>query len=226
MFLSLRVVACFFPFAVSVVAAEDVAAVLARMDKAGLAFQSMTARLSSTEYTASIKDTSTSTGTIRMLRSKGQLLFLADFTKPDPSSVAFHDKILEVYYPRIATVHEYKLGKYGRLMEQLLLLGFGSSTKQLKDTYTITLIGSEPLLGLTTSHLELIPKDKEARQQVPRIGLWIHPEGYPLRQQIYEPSGNYRAYSYEDIKINPAGLSAPDLKLNLPKDVKREYPGR
>ncbi len=36
---------------------------------------------------------------------------------------------------------------------------------------------------------------------------------YPIQQQFYEPSGNYRNVTYSNVKLNPSIKGGLDLKL-------------
>jgi outer membrane lipoprotein-sorting protein len=77
--------------------------------------------------------------------------------------------------------------------------------------------------GKPVSRLELVPKDKKTKEQFNRIELWINDAGYPVRQRFHEPNGNHRTVNYTNMKVNP-DISASDLALRLPANVKREYP--
>jgi outer membrane lipoprotein-sorting protein len=210
--------------AVSAPAAENLESALARMDAASSNFRSMTAKLDRTEYTAILNDSTKDSGTIKMLRVKGNdLRVLTEITQPDPKGFALHDKKAEIYYPKSARVEEYDLGKHKGLVEQFLLLGFGSSSKDLKKSYSIQLVGQETVNSQQTAHLELLPKSAQAKEHIVKVDLWINGAGYPVRQKFTAPSGNYQMAEYSDLKINP-GLTLEDVTLKLPKNVKREFP--
>jgi outer membrane lipoprotein-sorting protein len=156
-------------------------------------------------------------------RRPDDVLALIDIVKPDPTTVALSGQKAEVYRPKMAVVEEYDLRKYKNLVEQFLLLGFGSSGKDLTRSYNVKLAGSETIDGKPAWRLELVPKDKKTREQFNRIELWINADGYPVRQRFHEPNGNHRTVNYSNIKVNQ-DISAADLALKLPANVKREYP--
>jgi outer membrane lipoprotein-sorting protein len=75
--------------------------------------------------------------------------------------------------------------------------------------------------------LQLVPKNGEAKQYVTKLELWIPEQGdpYPLREKIFEPSGDYLLVTYIDQKINPP-LKADALELKPLAGVKVEHPGK
>lgn len=198
--------------------------VLAVMDQSAPAFEGMSAALKRSDFTAVISDTSDESGRIRMKRPRnGRVQMLIEFIEPDARSVAFADKKAEIYYPKMKTVQVFDLGKYRDLVDQFLLLGFGSSGSDLRKNYDVKLIASEDVRGVTTSRLELIPKSASAQEHLKKVELWINPEGYPLQQKFYRPSGDYTLVNYSELKINPR-MASDALTLKLPSGVKREYP--
>ena len=98
-------------------------------------------------------------------------------------------------------------------MDQFLLLGFGSSSKDLESAYTIRVAGAETLAGQAATHLELTPKSKEVLQHLTKVDLWISDAtGYPVQQQFRLPGGDYRMVTYTNVKINP---DLPDSALEV-----------
>jgi outer membrane lipoprotein-sorting protein len=96
----------------------------------------------------------------------------------------------------------------------------------LSSAYTVKYVGEETVAGQKTYHLTLVPKNKDVRNQFSKIDLWMNETGaYPVQQKLTEPSGDYLLVTYTDVNLNPA-LKPEDLVLNLPKNVKREYPQR
>jgi len=203
----------------------NASAVLSRMDAAAPGFRGLTARISRITYTAVIKDSSEEQGQISLLRVKGKdIRVLTEITRPDHKFFTIGDGKVEIYTPKIATVQEIDLTRHKSLMEQFLLLGFGASGKDLVKSYSVRMAGSETIAGVKASHLELIPKSAQVKSHYNRIDLWIaDPGGYPVRQKLNEPSGNYLMVTYSDIRLNP-DLKPAELRLKLPAGVKREYP--
>jgi outer membrane lipoprotein-sorting protein len=206
----------------------DPSALLDRIDKAGAAFRGMSAKLRRVSHTAVINEDNVDSGTILLKRVHARdLRMLIDLTEPDPKSVAFQGHIVEIYYPKAATVQEIDVGK-GKdreLLEQFFLLGFGTSRADLEANYHLRLVGPDTVGGQKTELLELIPKSKEVLGHLPKLEMWMAENGYPIQQKFYLPGGDYQLATYSDIKINPP-IAESDLKLRLPKNVKREYPQR
>ncbi|PWU03966.1 MAG: hypothetical protein C5B51_17660 [Terriglobia bacterium] len=200
---------------------------LAKMDQASAKFAGLTADLRRVAHTAVINEDSVDSGTVTMKRPRPRdIRMLYDTKLPDPKQYAFDGRKGEIYLPKVQTVQEYDLGKYRGLLDQFLLLGFGSSSKELENAYTITYGGAETIGGERTTRLELIPKSQEMLAHLKRVDLWIaDTTGVPVQQKFYMPGGDYQLATYSNTKINP---TIPDsaVKLNLPKGVKREYPGK
>jgi outer membrane lipoprotein-sorting protein len=204
--------------------AADLGAVLDRIDKAGTAFRGMSAHLRRLSHTAVINEDTVDSGTVLLKRPKPRdMRMLVDFTQPDPKTVAFQGHTVEFYYPKIATVQEFDVGKEKALLEQFLLLGFGTSRAGLEESYKMRLVGPDTVAGQKCETLELIPKSKEILQHLVKLEMCVADNGYPIQQKFYFPGGDYELATYSDMQINP-DLPDSALKLHLPKNVKREYP--
>jgi outer membrane lipoprotein-sorting protein len=197
--------------------------VLSSMDRAASSFRDMSATLKRIDHTAVINDTSEESGKVRMKRTSRKVSMLIEFTKPDPRTVSFEGRKAQIYYPKIMTVQVYDLGKYRQLVDQFLLLGFGSSGKELRKNYSLRVVGEDKVSGELTTRLELVPKTRSARKHLDKVELWISTSGYPLQQKFYQPSEDYIQITYSDLVINP-NLPEDALKLRLPDGVKRQYP--
>src|SRR5438105_4699196 len=119
----------FFPALLIGAPAQPLDQVLARMDRNAATFKSMKANLKHVSHVAVINEDNVSTGTMSMKRSKREVVALVEFTAPDPKAVALSGSKVEIYYPKLQTVEEYDIGK--NLVEKYLVLGFGSSGKDL-----------------------------------------------------------------------------------------------
>ena len=217
----------FFTVACGFAAAETLAAIEARMDQAAPAFSTVSAKLKKSSFTKVIDDTTSESGTILIKRVKpNDMRVKIDFTGADARSAVFHDHKYEVLLPKLKVVQEYNLGEYGALVDQFMLLGFGTSGKALAQNYDIKVVNQEALGGQQTTRLEMTPKSKEARVHLAKIEMWI-PDGqsYPIQQKLHFPSGNHDTVTYSELKLN-APLSEDALRLQLPKGVKREFPQR
>ncbi|MEP7365527.1 MAG: outer membrane lipoprotein carrier protein LolA [Acidobacteriota bacterium] len=206
-------------------AAQSPSAVLARLDSTSAGFKSATANIERITHTAIINESLTETGSLRMLRNKGAVQLYLEFTKPDAKTYAFRDRKAEVYFPKIQTVQEYDVGKQKGLVEQFILLGFGTSGKELSKNYDVKFIAEETVGTQKASRLELTPKSAKTREYFTKVELWINAEGRTVRQKFYQPSGDTTAVTYSNLVWNPP-LTPDALSLTLPAGVKREYPQR
>ncbi|MCA2969969.1 MAG: hypothetical protein INH43_15755 [Acidobacteriaceae bacterium] len=206
-------------------AAETLDQVRARMDSAANAFVSLTADVEKVTYTAVIRDTQTESGTFKLKKVKtGDLRVRMEIAKPNVKSIALSRNKYELYLPNIRTVQEFDLGKYRSLVDQFLLLGFGTPTRELLKSYDMKVLGAETLNGRATTKVELVPKAAGVREHLKRVEMWIPlTDGNPVQQKFYQPSGDYFLSAYTNVKVNPT-IADADLALNLPKGTKREFP--
>ena len=205
-------------------AADTAQAVLARMDKESASFRQLTARISKTEYTAVLDDSSVESGQMWLKRNGREVVMRVEISQPQGRSIGVVANTAQVYYPKMKTVQIYDLGKASALVDQFLVLGFGSSGKDLARSYTVTLAGEETVGGQTTSHLVLVPKSAKVLDQIKKVELWSPLNaGHPLQQRVVEPGGNYYLFTYSDLRLNPE-LPGSAFALNLPADVTKEYP--
>jgi len=204
--------------------ASDLDQVLDRVDKAGAAFRGLEAHLRRVSHTAVINEDNVDAGTIRLKRPHPRdLRMLIDVTEPDAKTVTFQGRKLEIYYPKMKTVDEFDVGKSRALLEEFFLVGFGTSRSDLQASYNMRLLSPETVGGQKTDRLELIPKSPEVLKHLTKFELWISANGYPVQQKFYQSGGDYQLATYSDVTINP-DLPDADLKLHLPKGVKREFP--
>lgn len=201
--------------------------VLAKLDQNAATFRAMSAKLERIDYTAVLKDSAKETGTILLLKKKpGAVAMRIDFTQPDEKQISYADKKVQSYLPKINTVQIVDVGKIDNLISQGILIGFGTTAKELQKSYKVKLMGEEAIGGKPTTKIELTPHGDSALMKIKKIEVWLsHADGYPLRQKLYQGAGDYNQASYTDLKINPP-LREQDLKLDLPKNVKKEYPAK
>jgi outer membrane lipoprotein-sorting protein len=144
--------------------------VLKQMDAQAAGFQSLTADLERTKVTVVVNDKSTQSGQI-FVRGDGKMRI--ELTQPDPQTILRDGDNFYIYNPKIHRVEEYNLGKKKALVDQFLLLGFGTSGSSLKESYTISLAGEESLDNHKVIRLDLLPKTDDVRKQLSKIQLWL-----------------------------------------------------
>jgi outer membrane lipoprotein-sorting protein len=206
--------------------AETVEAVLARMDKEAAGFHQITASCKRSEFTAVLGDTTSESGRLSMERVGREIVMRAEFTDPNARTVAVEDKKAEIYYPKLNRVEIYDLGKMGGLVDQFLVLGFGSSGKEIAKNYSVQAAGEEEVGGVRTTRLELTPKSAKTLEQIKQVTLWLPLDaGHPVQQKFLQPGGDYYLATYSDIRINP-GLPDTAFRFNPPPGAQKVYPGK
>jgi outer membrane lipoprotein-sorting protein len=208
--------------------AETLPEILHRMDADAITFKGVTADMKRIDYTAAIKAETVEQAVMTLIRKKGIPQALLDFSAPDKKTYAFHDKELQEYMPKVNTVNVYDVGKYSKLVNELVSLGFGSSGKDLEKTYSIALIGLETVKtadsDVKATKLELVPRSAEGLKRWKKIEFWI-PEGksYAVKLKIYQDHDDTDTAIYSNVQINPATLSEKSVELKLPKDAKKVF---
>ncbi|MFQ5777387.1 MAG: outer membrane lipoprotein carrier protein LolA [Terriglobia bacterium] len=181
-----------------------------RLNRAADHFRTLTASLHYTKVTVVVDHKSTETG--RFFYTKNGRV-LIEFLNPEPKKILFTGKKAFIYYPKMSQIQEFNLSKHRALVEQFLLLGFGTKGDQLKDAYLITVLGETKLNGRSVLHVELTPKDERIRNQFHKIQLWLDMASWvPVQQKFFEVGGDYLVANYTEVKVN---VPLPGkLKLN------------
>ena len=206
--------------------AATLSEILSKMDQSAASFNSMSGNVRKLTHTHVIDDNSEESGTIMLKKAKPGLEVLVHFTKPDPRSITLQGKKAEMYYPKLKTVQEYNLAQHSDIVDQFMLVGFGTSGRELAANYDIKVAGEESVAGRPAVKLELTPKSAARREKLRQLDLWVADNGaYPVQQKFLQPSGDYTTFTYSDVKLNTQ-LAADALKLKLPPGVKRERPQR
>lgn len=184
-------------------------AVLKQLDAQAASFQSLTADLERTKVTVVVNDKSTESGRIQVRRDDKMRI---ELTQPDERTILRDGDNFYIYNPKIHRVEEYNLGKKKSVVDQFLLLGFGTSGKSLTESYVINLRGEEMLDGKKVVLLELAPKTDEVKRQLSKIQLWLDESTWiPLQQQFFETgSGDYFLIHYKNISRN---VRIPDIEF-------------
>jgi outer membrane lipoprotein-sorting protein len=175
--------------------------VLRMMDASAKSFKSLTADIEHVKYTAVVKDTSTETGQIFVRHDQKMRV---EILQPDKRTILRTGDLLFIYSPKINRVEEYNLGKNRSMIDQYLLLGFGSKSVNLRKSYDVSLIGEEDMDQRKAALLELTPKSQEVRAQITKIQMWIDEASWlPIQQKFYEATdGDYTVFHYTKIKEN------------------------
>jgi len=190
--------------------------VLAMMDKSASDFRSLTADIENTKYTDVVKDSSVETGHIYVRRDQKMRI---EIIKPDPRTILRNGDNLFMYTPKVKRVEEFDLGKNRAMVDQYVLLGFGTKSQNLQKSYDVKMTGEEQLDGRRTYLLELTPKSDDVRKKITKIQIWIDSSSWlPVQQKFYESgSADYIQFHYSNVMKN---LKIPDsrFKQDWPKE--------
>ena len=197
-------------------------AVVDQMDRAAVGFRTLTADLEHSKYTDVVKDTSVETGRIFVRRDEKMRI---EILKPDPRTILRNGDTLFVFTPKIKRVEEYDLGKSRAMVDQYVLLGFGTRGEDLKKSYLLTVLGEAAFDNRKTVLLELTPKSEKIRSQIAKIQMWVDQASWiPVQQKFFETgSGDYFIFHYTNVTLN-SKIANSHFKPDWPKDVTRVKP--
>jgi outer membrane lipoprotein-sorting protein len=196
--------------------------VLKQLDVQAADFHSLTADLERTKVTVVVNDKSTESGKIMVRRDDKMRI---ELTNPDARTILRDGDNFYIFNPKIRRVEEYNLGKKKSVVDQFLLLGFGTSGKSLTESYTITLRGEETLDNHKVLLLELLPKTDEVKRQLSKIQLWLDASSWlPVQQQFFETgSGDYFIIRYKNVLRN-VRIADVEFKAHWPHGTSKVQP--
>jgi len=191
------------------------------MDAQAKDFHSVSADIDRTKVTVVVNDKSTETGTIQV---RGDRMLL-ELRVPSPRTILRSGDTLFVYNPGLKRVEEYNLGKNRALLDQFLLLGFGTDSQEMKKAYLVTLLKEDKIDDRRTIQLELTPKVEAVRSQISKIQIWLDEASWlPVQQEFFEAgSGDYSIVKYSKVVRNP-DLPDSKFKPRWPKGTEKIKP--
>jgi outer membrane lipoprotein-sorting protein len=194
--------------------------ILDHMNETGKHLKTVSTDLEYTKVTVLVDDRSTEYGKLYFRKSKNPDILL-NFEKPDPKVILFRKNKAEIFLPKTNQIQEYDLTKHSGLVQQFLLLGFGTDTNELKKSYDIKYVGEEQMGGDMAVVLELTPQEKSVAAQLSKIQLWISEESWlPIQQKFYEPGGDYLLTRYTSVRVN-RWISSSTFRIHAPSDAQR-----
>jgi outer membrane lipoprotein-sorting protein len=203
-------------------AAVSTDSVLAMMDKAAQGFHTLTADIEHIKYTDVVKDTSTESGKMWLRHDQKMRI---EFAQPDRRTILRNGDSLYVFTPKINRVEEYDLGKNREMVDQYVLLGFGTKSENVRKSYAVKLVSETELDQKKIALLELTPKSEQVGKQIAKIQMWIDEASWlPVQQKFFESgSQDYLIFHYTNVMEN---LKIPDsqFKQDWPKGVSRVKP--
>jgi len=203
-------------------ATPSVDTVLVMMGKSAQDFHSLSAEVEHIKYTEVVKDTSIESGHFYVRRDEKMRI---EILKQDQRTILRTGDQLYVYTPKINRVEEYDLGKNRQMVDQYVLLGFGTKVENIRKSYDIAVKNEEELDQRKTVVLELTPKSESVARQISKIQMWIDEASWlPIQQKFYETgSGDYFLFHYKNMMKN---LKLGDVKFkpDWPKSVQKIKP--
>jgi outer membrane lipoprotein-sorting protein len=205
-------------------AADDLSAVLGKLNAAAASFHTTSANVEfDSTQTNPVPDTDVQKGTVYYQRTRAAFQMgvhiATDDDQPSPKVVVCCAKgtiqLYEKLSDQVTTLS--KLSQY----ESWFMLGFGASGKELEEKWDITYDGPETIDGIETAKLELVPKDPNVRQKLPKVILWMDlSRAVSLKQYFDEGGGQSRTCHYTNIEMN---RSLPKDAFTFKTDNKTTY---
>jgi len=177
--------------------------VLKRMDQAAKEFRSTQAEFVWKMYNSVVNDyAETDTGKIYFRRAGNEVEMAAEINQPASKKVIFSKGKIQVSQPN-GQIDVYDASTHREEFEAFLVLGFGSSPEEMRKSFEVKYVGVEKIGDVAAAKLELTPISQKIKDRFPRIDLWIDPQlGLSLRQQLFQPDGDYRLADYSRFRVN------------------------
>ena len=189
-------------------AADDLNKVMARLDQSSTSFKAAQADiLWENVQTQPVPDDDKQVGTVIFQRKNGEvqvaLHLKTDNGNPIQKDMVYAGGVGKLYDAQVKQMQVFKVGDRRSELEALLTLGFGGSGKDLQKSWTVTSAGTEQVGGVSAAKLQLVPLDANLLKTVPKVLLWIDlDKGVALKQQRFDPAGNYVIFTYSNIRLN------------------------
>jgi outer membrane lipoprotein-sorting protein len=198
----------------------NLAEIFSRMNDSAKRLKTVSANLEYTKVTVLVNDKSTEHGQLFFHKSKNSEIRI-DIQEPDPKIILFKKNKAEIYLPKINQIQEYDVEQRSGLIQQFLLLGFGTETGDLRKLYDLKFVNEEDLDGDTTALLELIPRKENIATLLTKVQIWVSEESWlPMQQQFFEPGGDYLIARYTAVKVNRQ-LPPSTFEIRAAKGAKR-----
>jgi outer membrane lipoprotein-sorting protein len=200
-------------------ATDDLSNVLAKLDAVAAKFKSAQADINwDNVQTAPVPDSDVQVGTVLFERKNGQvqmaLHLKTDNNKPVLKDMVYSGGVGKLYDHQLKQMQVFKLTDKRSQLDTFLTLGFGGSGQDLQKSWVVSYAGTEPVGGISAVKLQLVPRDADLAKTAPKVLLWIDMDkGVAVKQQRFDPSGNYVVFTYNNLRLNgsvPSG--AFDLK--------------
>ncbi len=182
---------------------DKLEAALTQMDKSAASFRSAEADFVWDQFQAIVQEHDLQKGKVFFVRHEKDTHMAAQINEPDKKQVVFTEGKIRFYQPKIDQVTEYEAGANKEEVESFMVLGFGGRGHDLLKSFDEKHGGEETIDGVKTVKLELTPKADKVKKMFSRFILWIDPaRDVSLKQQAFEPSGDFRTATYSNIRLN------------------------
>jgi len=195
------------PVVVHAQSGGDVSPILRQMDAGAKNFKNAQADFEWVQFQVVVQDKDVQKGRTAFRREGGETEMVARIQelngKPEPKDLLYRNGTLQFYQPKIKQLTVFSAGANRSQYESFLTLGFGGSGTELEKNWAITYQGDEVIDGVKTAKLDLVPRQANVKQTFSHVTIWVDPpRAISLKQQFFEPSGDYRLATYHNIGYN------------------------
>ena len=191
--------------------------VFSKMDETAKGFHSIQSSLEQTKVTVLVDDKDVKSGKLYYTRAGKEPRLKVEIDKPAQQLLLIDRGKVQLYTPSIKQVQEASLGGHANAVEQLMAVGFGQSSADLKNHFKVVMAGEEVIDGKKTAILDLTPNAPVAG--IKALCMWVDQQkGYAVQVKVTETGGDYTIYKYTNIKLN-SPLPDNTFELKMPKDV-------
>ncbi len=182
---------------------RELEAVLTQIDRASESFHSCEADFMWEQYQKVVDEHDVQKGRVYFLHHEKDIHMAADVQSPETKYLLVSEGKVRLYQPKIEQVTEYDVGKKKAEFESFLVLGFGGRGHDLPSAFHVSYQGTETMEGTKVVKLDLVPKAAKVHNMFEHITVWVDPtRDVSLKQQFFEPSGDYRIALYSNFKMN------------------------
>jgi outer membrane lipoprotein-sorting protein len=190
--------------------------VYAKIDEVAKTFRTAQADIERTHVTVVVDDKDVSSGKFYYVRRGKEPRLRLELTKPAVQQLVIDNGKLQLYQPSLKQVQEASIGNHQDKVEMIMALGFGQSSQELKQNFTVSLGAEDTIDGKKTTVLLLKPKDSKMFSS---IQMWMDQQRWTSVQvKTTEASGDYMIFKFSNVRLN-APVADSMFQLKLPKDV-------
>lgn len=189
-------------FLAAIAQAESADDVLKRWDATAKDFHAFSADVKRTQYTKVIDHKENLTAVVRLMRNDKGVFGIVRYTDDNPHTFHFMGDRVEDFKPGANQMDVYDVKKASGMVQNVVMLGFGTSGNDVRKTYVVKSATSEMVGTKRTTRIELVPKDKAFKDKAEKLEVWV-PEGEsnPIQVKATQPGGDYDLYVYSNVQL-------------------------